>query len=154
MRSAIVLAILAIKVPTDKHCCVFVETVMRNRYGAPVDGVAREHWRIIYDGPEPDVTRWGPVDAAVRAEIGSLTMAGVAADWRPTPGRWYIVQRWRGETGHTFLWYAITEDHGELIDSTERDGPDIAIYDRRVVFTGEYRAAVLSRIQVDAHTIG
>jgi len=119
-----------IAVPTDRHCCVYAESVLRIAFGSDlVDAVPPSRWRIFRGEPI-----WSPVLAANEAGIAleytlppttPVPLAGadhLCQGWRRLPGA-------RGAadpgSGHTFLWHAVTSARGWRVDSTEARGPKL-----------------------------
>lgn len=118
----------ASKAPSDRDCCVWARDVLERAYGSEaIRRVPLARWHLWADRPE--VGPWEPVLAAVDAGIGARVET-------PTVGRWHICQGWRGSverwplptssgtTGHTWLYLAVDERGGLVLDSTRSRGPD------------------------------
>lgn len=117
----------AIGAPSDSDCCVWARSVLEHAYGSEaIRRVPLARWHMWADRPE--VGPWEPVLAAMDAGIGTRVET-------PTVGRWHICQGWRGSverwplpassgtTGHTWLYLAVDERGGLVLDSTRGRGP-------------------------------
>jgi hypothetical protein len=104
--------------PQMDQCCVFARLVLRQLYGAAaVDRAPVADWHL-WDVARP----WSPVEAAQLAGIAvSVSLPPAVAT--PKPGMLHQCQGWRGTpgaagvTGHTWLWWAVSETAGLQIDS-------------------------------------
>jgi hypothetical protein len=106
--------------PTDDECCVFAADVLAKAYG--FDKTPNiEAWHL-WDIAHP----WSPVEAAQHQGIATHSVFPGTLLGIPFPGRWHLVQGWRGTPGapgvpgHTFLWLQVNETHGLCLDSSDK----------------------------------
>lgn len=157
---AAVAAKAALAVPSDRDCCVFARSVLEHTYSRDIiRAVPIERWHLWPD--RPGVGPWEPVLAADDAGITFGEPSLPTAAPRIVAGRWHLCQGWRGSvarwplppgsktTGHTWLWLAITDETGLVLDSTRSRGPKVSDLrtwaDQASDFVGGVAAAALKR---------
>lgn len=120
-------------------CCELVARVVLGAAGVPLEGdwypgrvggpPAGCLWAdaMVLDGDRP----WSSAQVWGRAGLAHVLPDGA----QPKPGLWHVVQGWRslteervgpGDTGHTWLWYAIDAEYGHALESSERHGVRLA----------------------------
>jgi hypothetical protein len=116
----------AAEATTDERraCCCYAQATIERWAGLPpATGDLLAAWRI-FAGQSP----FSPVTIAA-IEAGVVEHAGLVPLMSPEPGRWHLVQGWRGTplaagvTGHTFLWRAASTEFGIQVDSVIGAGP-------------------------------
>lgn len=115
---------------SDADCCVYARDVLVRAYGLPDPTPELEALWCVHlgdDGTVPASRVWGPTQAAIESDIA------VALVGEPLPGRWHLCQGWRSlradgradprhDQGHTWLWYAASDDIGVVLDSARDRG--------------------------------
>lgn len=146
--------------PEDDECCVFAHRVLREVWPIEVDRAPIAQWRL-HRGESP----WSPVEAAEAAGL-TVRVRIPPRDQLALPlqvGRWHLCQGWsapdvdtaavpHGVWGHTWLWWAATEEHGVCLDAIAKRDPPQRLFgltrwgDRVDEFRGGVAVAVLRPI--------
>ncbi len=136
----------------DRPCCVYAHRVLALAYGLPWEDLTSWH---LWDVARP----WSPVEAAVRAGVGSCPGLPPAAPIT-LPDRWHLCQGWRGTpgapgvTGHTWLWRDLGGGRGLRLDCAEAQWRPAPYHqeaierwaDRVAPYKGGVAVAVLRRL--------
>ncbi len=122
----------------SNDCCTFVARVLLRAFGRVSPGAAWDSLANVHPdlpgGRVSSIRAWGPVRAA--AVLGVVESATFPPDApRLELGRWHVCQRWAeldpdggvtpaaGDRGHTWLYLAVDEERGVVLDSSAKRGP-------------------------------